>query len=225
MSAAAAAKASQISGSGWKGACANVIVGLTGGIATGKSTVTRMFREVGAYVVDADVWARKVVEPGQPALAEIAEAFGQDVIRPDGTLDRQALAAIVFHDPDARSRLNAITHPRVRAGMRSETEARLAVDPHSPIIWDVPLLFEGDTKNSVDCTILVYVDEATQRQRLMARDGFTEAEAQARIAAQMSIEQKRALADYVIDNGGSLEQTKAQVLRLWDELCRRNEHA
>ncbi len=195
-----------------------MIVGLTGGIATGKSTVTNMLRELGAHVVDADVWARKVVEPGSPALQEIAEAFGRDVIRPDGTLNRPALAAVVFRDERARQRLNAITHPRVRDGMRQETEQYLREHPGQPIVWDVPLLFEGETKNLVDTTVLVYVDEATQLQRLMERDGLSQEDALARIRAQMPIEEKRKLAHHIIDNRGTREQTREQVARLWNTL-------
>ncbi|MCL6548260.1 MAG: dephospho-CoA kinase [Alicyclobacillus sp.] len=192
-----------------------MIVGLTGGIATGKSTVTRILRELGAYVVDADVWARRVVEPGTPGLAEIVEAFGPGVLNEDGTLNRKALAAVVFHDEAARRTLNRITHPRVREGMRQETDDYLARHPGCPVVWDVPLLFEGDTRAMVDVTVLVYADERTQLARLMARDGLPEAEAEARIAAQMPIEEKRRLADYVIDNTGTLKHTREQVERLW----------
>lgn len=195
-----------------------MIIGLTGGIATGKSTVTAILRELGAYVVDADVWARRVVEPGQPALREIAEAFGDGVLLPDGTLNRKALAAIVFQDERARQTLNQITHPRVREGMREETKRYQAVHPGEPVVWDVPLLFEGDTSRLVDRTVVVYADEGTQLVRLMARDGLSEAEARARIAAQMPIEEKRRLADYVIDNTGTVEQTREQVTRLWHDL-------
>nr|WP_156040089.1 dephospho-CoA kinase [Alicyclobacillus macrosporangiidus] len=196
-----------------------VIVGLTGGIATGKSTVTQMLRDLGAYVVDADVWARRVVEPGTPGLQEIAAAFGPEVLNPDGTLNRARLGAIVFHDEAARLRLNAITHPRVRAGMKEETERYLAAHPDEPIVWDVPLLFEGETRFLVNVTVLVWCDEATQLRRLMARNGLDEAEAMARIRAQMPMEEKRRMADYVIDNGGTLEETRAQVVTLWERLC------
>jgi dephospho-CoA kinase len=194
------------------------VVGLTGGIATGKSTVTEMLRGLGAYVVDADVWARKVVERGSPALAEIKQAFGSQVIQPDGTLNRPALAGIVFHNPDARALLNAITHPRVRAGMKSETEAYHVQSPNLPVVWDVPLLFEGETRHLVDKTLLVYVDEQTQVDRLMVRDSFTLEDAQARIASQLPIEQKRQWADYVIDNRGTIDETREQVERVWENL-------
>ncbi|MCL6517647.1 dephospho-CoA kinase [Alicyclobacillus sp.] len=196
-----------------------MIVGLTGGIATGKSTVTQMLRDLGAFVVDADVWARRVVEPGTPGLREIVEAFGPQVLRPDGTLDRARLGAIVFHDEAARQRLNAITHPKVRAGMKAETERYRAEHPGEPVVWDVPLLFEGETRFLVDVTVLVWCDEKTQLHRLMARNGLDEAEAMARIRAQMPLEEKRRMADYVIDNGGDLEATRLQVERVWANLC------
>ncbi|QSO46760.1 dephospho-CoA kinase [Alicyclobacillus mengziensis] len=197
-----------------------MIVGLTGGIATGKSTVTSMLRELGAYVVDADVWARKVVEKGSPGLAGIVQAFGPGILQGDGTLNRAALGQIVFQDAEARQRLNDITHPKVRDGMRQETAAYLEKHPDTPIVWDVPLLFEGETRNLVDVTILVYIPEEVQRMRLMSRDGLSEEDANRRISAQMPIEEKRALATYVIDNSGSLDNTREQVTRIWSKLCK-----
>ncbi|QSO51979.1 dephospho-CoA kinase [Alicyclobacillus curvatus] len=197
-----------------------MIVGLTGGIATGKSTVTSMLRELGAYVVDADVWARKVVEKGSQGLAEIVETFGPAVLLSDGALNRPALGQIVFQDEEARQRLNAITHPKVREGMREETLTYQEQHPDMPIVWDVPLLFEGETRRLVDVTVLVYTPEEVQRVRLMHRDGLSLEDANRRIAAQMPIEQKRALATYVIDNTGSLENTREQVARIWTKLCK-----
>lgn len=195
-----------------------VIIGLTGGIASGKSTVTRMLREVGAYVIDADVWARRVVETGSDGLREITAAFGDVVLHPDGSLNRQALAGIVFYDADKRAHLNAITHPKIRTGMKRETEDYLREHPGEPVIWDVPLLYEGDTRHLVDESILVYVPESVQLRRLIERDGLSQADAGARINAQMPIEQKRSYADYIIDNSGDPEETKAQVQQLWQTL-------
>jgi len=191
------------------------IVGLTGGIASGKSTVSSMLRELGAYVVDADVWARRVVEPGSDGLSEIVSAFGSDILMPDGTLNRPRLATIIFHDASQRDVLNRITHPRVREGMLAETAAYASQKPGQPVIWDVPLLFEGETHHLVGATILVYVPLHVQKERLMARNQLTEAEALARIAAQMPLDDKRSLATYVIDNSQSLEFTREQVQRIW----------
>jgi dephospho-CoA kinase len=192
-----------------------VIVGLTGSIACGKSTVTQMLRDLGAYVVDADVWARKVVEPGSEGLNAIVRAFGTQVLTADGHLNRKALGQIVFGDEAKRQMLNAITHPLVRAGMKAETEAYFRDRPNSPIVWDVPLLFEGETKNYVDVTVVVYVDEETQLQRLMRRDGISRDDAMKRIRSQLPIEEKKKLADYVIDNRGTIEQTRKQVEQTW----------
>ncbi|GGJ13437.1 dephospho-CoA kinase [Alicyclobacillus cellulosilyticus] len=193
-----------------------MIVGLTGGIATGKSTVSSMLRELGAFVVDADVWARKVVEPGTEGLREVVARFGPGVLNPDGSLNRRALAEMVFQDEAARNDLNAIVHPRVRAGMMAETKARLKLHPHDPVVWDVPLLFEGPTRDMVDVTVLVYAPEEVQLRRIMARDGLDERAARLRIKAQMPIEEKRRLADFVIDNSHSLDETKEQVQRVWE---------
>lgn len=195
-----------------------MIYGLTGGIATGKSTVTGLLRHLGAFVVDADVWARRVVEPGSDGLHEIVAVFGSSVLQPDGSLNRQALGSIIFYDSHLREHLNAITHPKIRQGMKQETAAYLAEHPEQPVIWDVPLLYEGETRNLVDESILVYIPESVQLERLMARDGLSREDAQARIASQMSIERKRSFADYIVDNAGDLEQTKVQVQQLWQKL-------
>lgn len=191
------------------------IAGLTGGIASGKSTVTQIFRGLGGYVVDADVWARRVVEPGSEGLQEIVESFGMGVLTKRQELDRKALGQLIFSDAAARERLNAITHPRVRAGMQSETDDYAHRHPGEPVIWDVPLLFEGDTHRLVQRTVFVYVTAATQLARLMARDGIDEASAKARIAAQWPMDDKKRLATYVIDNEGSLEITREQVKTVW----------
>ncbi|WP_371826301.1 dephospho-CoA kinase [Alicyclobacillus fastidiosus] len=192
-----------------------MIVGLTGGIGTGKSTVSDMLRQMGAYVVDADVWARRVVEPGSEGLEEIRKTFGDVVLERDGRLNRKALGQLIFGDEALRVRLNEITHPRIRLGMKRETEEYFKVHPGEPVVWDVPLLFEGETKRLVDCTILVYTPPEIQLARLMSRDQSTESEAKARIAAQMPIDEKRPFATYIIENDGTLEKTREQVQLVW----------
>lgn len=189
------------------------VLGLTGGIGSGKSTVAAMFRELGADVVDADLLAREVVEPGQPALRGIARAFGDAVIRPDGRLDRGKLAAIVFADPAARARLNAITHPHIRGRMRQEVEARR--DQSGTLILDIPLLLETPRPGFLERVIVVWVDAATQFRRLTERDGLSETDARRRIAAQMPLDAKKSMADDVVDNSGTLEETRRQVKALY----------
>lgn len=185
------------------------VLGLTGGIGSGKSVVDAMFRELGAEVIDADALAREVVEPGKPALQEIVSSFGTDMLLPDGRLDRPRLAAMIFSDPSARERLNAITHPRIRQRMAEEVAARSGQP--GVLILDIPLLYENGPSVDVERVIVVWVDEATQIQRLMERDHLTEEQARQRTAAQMPLDEKRRRADHVIDNSGSREDTRRQV--------------
>jgi len=194
-----------------------MIIGLTGGIATGKSTVSNMLRARGAAIVDADQVAREVVEPGEPALQEIVRRFGPEILNEDGALNRKKLGEIVFADPARRKELEAITHPAIRARMRERVAALAAEDPDRLIVADIPLLFEGGLQRQYECVLLVYVPREIQKERLMKRDGLTEAEAEKRLAAQMDIEEKKRLADYVIDNRGTLAETERQV----DEFLRR----
>jgi dephospho-CoA kinase len=185
------------------------VLGLTGGIGSGKSMVASMFAQLGADVIDADRLARDVVEPGQPALEEIASAFGRDILLPDGRLDRGKLGRIIFADPVARVTLNAITHPRIRERMDAEIAARQSGP--GVLIVDIPLLYENERTGSVETVIVVWVDTQTQLRRLVERNGLSEHEARQRIAAQMPLDEKRARADVVIDNSGSPENTRRQV--------------
>ena len=185
------------------------VLGLTGGIGSGKSMVASMFANLGAEVIDADQLAREVVEPGQPALEEIATAFGREILLPDGRLDRGKLARIIFADPIARARLNAITHPRIQE--RMATEMALRGSRPGVLIVDIPLLYENDRTGTVDSVIVVWVDTKTQLRRLVERDGLTADEARQRIAAQMPLDEKRARADLVVDNSGSRQNTRRQV--------------
>lgn len=193
------------------------ICGLTGGIASGKSTVARRLRELGVPVVDADAVAREVVEPGTPALAEIVASFGASLLDPDGKLDRKALAARVFGDDAARRRLEAIVHPRVAERTR-ERFAELEAAGERLAFYDVPLLVEKGLHAVFRPVVVVALSEEEQIRRAVARDGATEAEVRARIAAQLPLAEKIAVADHVIDNAGSLEATLAQVDALVAEL-------
>ena len=189
-------------------------VGLTGGIGSGKSTVARLLAEHGALVIDADQIAREVVEPGQPALTEIAERFGPDVITTDGSLDRAALAAIVFADAVALADLNAITHPRIAV----RTAQLIAAAPDDAVVvYDMPLLVENDLAEGWDHVIVVEADREVRVRRLIER-GLDEADIEARMSRQASDEQRRAVADVVIDNSGDLDSLRAQVDHTWPHL-------
>ncbi len=197
-----------------------VIFGLTGGIATGKSTVSAMLRQRGAVIVDADYWAREVVKPGSEGLEMIRRQFGDAYLHPDGTLNREKMASLVFSDEEARRRLNAITHPLIRQKMDEQVQMALKADPKAIVVMDIPLLIESIVKGErrVDKIILVYVPEPIQLERLMRRNGLSREEAVSRIRAQMPIDEKRPYADFIIDNSGPLEQTEEQVDRLMDKL-------
>ncbi len=185
------------------------VIGLTGGIGTGKSTVSRMFERLGAVVIDADAIVHELQAPGTPLLQEMVGAFGASILDAEGALDRAALAELVFRDPEARARLNALVHPRVAAEMaRRLHEARAAGAPL--VVLDIPLLLETG-RGGFDAVVVVYAPEEVQVRRQMERDGCSRQEAEARVRAQMSIEEKRRRADYVIDNSGTLEETERQV--------------
>jgi dephospho-CoA kinase len=186
------------------------LVGLTGGIASGKSTVAKILERLGAAVINADALSREVVEPGKDAWKEIIDAFGAGVLQPDQTLDRQKLRTVIFNDSDGRKKLEAIIHPRVRA-LAEEKIREHAVAGYSIIVYEVPLLFEGNLHEWLRPVILVACDVDTQRARLQERDRLTQTEAQKHIDAQMSLEEKRRLADYVIENDSSLADLEQQV--------------
>ncbi len=192
------------------------LVGITGGIATGKSTVTHMLRALGAKVLDADEIAREVVAPGSPALLEI-QARWPDVIGPDGALDRKKLAAHIFSKPEDRKALDAITHPRIQARVLERTHA-LWDEGERVVFYDAPLLIENRLHELLNGVVLVVVPRDVQLQRLMQRNGLTKEEAEARIASQMPLEDKKRHATWLIDNSGSLEQTRAQVEKVWQEV-------
>ena len=185
-------------------------IGLTGGIASGKSTVADMFADLGIPVIDTDLIARDVVAPGQPALQEIREAFGAGVIAEDGSLDRPAMRALVFAEDGARRRLEAILHPRIRASTREQADA--AGGPYQIIV--VPLLLESSLRAFVDRVLVVDCEEETQVARLLSRDAESESQARRILAAQASRAERLAIADDVIANEGDLDDTREQVRRL-----------
>jgi len=196
-------------------------VGLTGGIGSGKSEVARRLAERGAVLIDADVAARKVVEPGSPGLARIAAAFGDGVLRPDGSLNRERLGEIVFADPGLRAELNAIVHPMVREWMQAAERAAVQTDGDAIVVHDVPLLAESRGKAGFDPVIVVDVPPELQLERLVRLRGMPAEQARARMAAQASREQRLAVADVVIDNSGSLEDLDRRVAEVWADLERR----
>ncbi len=195
-------------------------VALTGGIASGKSTVADLLAARGALLIDSDVLAREVVEPGTPGLAAIVERFGPGVLTADGSLDRQELGALIFADPKARTDLNAITHPLVRA-RRAELVA--AAPPGSVVVSVIPLLVETGLASAFDGVIVVDVPESVQIERLRARNGLSVAEARARLAAQASRQDRLDVADWVVDNSGTLADLDGQVDRIWACLVKQND--
>jgi len=196
-------------------------VGLTGGIGSGKSAVSERLAALGAVVIDADKAARAVVEPGTPGLARIEEAFGTEVLAPDGSLDRAKLAGIVFGDDAARARLNAIVHPLVHEHMRDAEKAAIgAGGPDAVIVHDVPLLAEGGRGNEFGIVIVVDASPEVQVQRLSAQRGMPEDQARARMSAQATRDQRLAVAGIVIDNSGTLADLDRRVAEVWSDLRR-----
>ncbi|MFO7981914.1 MAG: dephospho-CoA kinase [Desulfuromonadales bacterium] len=197
-----------------------MVLGVTGGIAAGKSMVTEAFRQMGAAIVSADQLARDVVRPGTQVLERLVERFGRDILRSDGHLDRPALASLVFSDSRARKDLNAIMHPAI-AELADKRLEELKARQTELIVYEVPLLFEAGAEKRVDAVLVVTAREDVQLRRLMQRDGLDEEQARARLEAQMPQAQKVARADYVIDNSGSRDETLHQVRDLFTELTRR----
>ena len=196
-----------------------LLVGLTGGIGSGKSTVARMLEQRGAVVFDADLLARKAVEMGTPGYQAVVERFGADVLAPGGDLDREALASIVFADPAARRDLEAIVHPEVRRMFAEGTEEHR--DSNRVVVFSAPLLVETGMHTAFEVLLVVSTTVITQVQRLMRDRGMSEDAVRARIAAQAPLEDKAAVADVLIDNEGSIEELEAQVERAWADLVAR----
>ncbi|MFY4727714.1 dephospho-CoA kinase [Nitrospira sp. BLG_2] len=197
---------------------AMMLVGLTGGVATGKSTIAKMFRQCGAIVIDADELARDVVQPGKPAWREIVMAFGRGILHPDSTIDRHALGAIVFRDKKNLRRLERIIHPRVarqQVKLAKQAEKR---NPHAVVIYDVPLLFEAGIDKRVDKIIVVTADRETQIARLRKRNGLSRSEALRRIRNQLPLTKKRRLANYILDGTRDRRRLAREVFKLFKDL-------
>jgi dephospho-CoA kinase len=199
-----------------------VVIGLTGGIASGKSTVSNMIRKQGIRVIDADKIAREVVEIGKPAYEQIVKTFGQDILHEDKTINREKLGALIFSEEKKRQELNQIVHPAVREEMLKQIEEEKAHQAKI-VVLDIPLLFESKLTYLVDKTIVVYVDKETQLKRLMKRNSYSEEEAKMRIDSQLPLMEKVKLADEIIHNQGSIEETRAQVHELINKVIRNEE--
>ena len=197
-----------------------MLIGLTGGIASGKSLVAGELKRLGAYLIDADEIAREVVKRGLPAYSEIVKEFGEKILNPDKTINRKELGRIVFSNSELRKRLEQITHPRIRKKIEAEISAIKAKNPKAVIVVDAALLIEGGLYKKMDKVIVVCADEKTQIKRLTERDGLAIEDAKNRIASQMPLKEKRRYADFVIENveGKSREEVKEEVKRVFDRL-------
>lgn len=192
------------------------VIGITGGPASGKSLVAREFKRLGADVIDADRVAREVLAPGKEAYKEVVRAFGSGVLRPDGTIDRKALAKIVFSDPERLALLNSITHPPIIEIIKKRISVMRRSEAKGPVVVDAPLLFETGLDTEMDAVIVVRADMEEMVRRIMARDGLSRSEALSRIGAQMPVDEKARRADYVIDSSKDPDRTRAEARRLYE---------
>ncbi|WP_373501102.1 dephospho-CoA kinase [Desulfococcus sp.] len=192
-----------------------IIAGLTGGIATGKTTVAAFLRQAGAVIIDADRIARDAVRQGLPAWRNIVESFGREILQEDGEIHREKLGRIIFHDAGRKETLNQIVHPFVFEGMADQMKKIQEADPDAVVIQDIPLLFEAGMHHRLPRIIVVYIPEPLQIARLMERNHLSEADAMARIRSQISIEEKKKRADILIDNSGTLDQTRSRSLEVY----------
>lgn len=190
-----------------------MVIGLTGSIASGKSTVSGILRELGAIIIDADLIAREVVEPGSDTLGKIVQAFGTDIITATGHLDRKKLGSLIFQDQSLRTKLNEIIHPAIRQEMLQQRDAAIAAEKEL-IILDIPLLFESKLEHFVEKILVVYVPEEIQLQRLMERDRISYDEARLKINSQIPMSEKRDKGHAFIDNSGTIDETKQQVIKI-----------
>ena len=201
------------------------IVGLTGGIASGKSLVARVFKDLGAHVIDADRIVHELLEPEQPACREVLEHFGKDIMLPNGGIDRRKLGEIVFNDPEKRAWLNSCLHPKVFSVYTSQVQHLHSRQPDAMVVLNAALLIETGYHRKMDKTVVIYADREQQIERLFLRDKFTREQALARIMSQMPLAEKRAHADYVIDNTGSREDAEVQARKVFQKLKRDAERA
>ncbi|WP_026771084.1 dephospho-CoA kinase [Sediminibacillus terrae] len=190
-----------------------LVIGLTGGIASGKSTIAGFLAEWNIPIIDADIISRQVVEKGETAYERIVDVFGEEVLLSDGNLDRGKLGKLIFRDKEKREQLNDIVHPAVREKMLEQRDA-FAAKGEEAVVLDIPLLYESSLTHFVDKVLVVYVDEETQRRRLMNRNGFSEEEATERMTAQMPLDKKAKMADEIIDNNGTIESSRQQLLTI-----------
>ena len=194
------------------------VIGLTGGIATGKSTVSSILKNAGAVIIDADRIARDAVKKGLPAYQEIIDAFGENILLPNGEIDRGLLGDIIFNDPQKKQLLNSIVHPHVRKETNLKLKHIKKTHPNTIVILDIPLLMEAQMHKNFSEVIVVYAPEHTQIERLMQRDGISKADALARVRSQMSIEEKKDLATIVIDNSGTRKNTRKRTLEIFQRI-------
>ncbi|AQX53525.1 dephospho-CoA kinase [Priestia flexa] len=194
-----------------------IVVGLTGGIASGKSTVSAIFREMNIPVIDADQIAKEVVQNGRVAYSKIVEAFGKEILQEDLEINRAALGQIIFHNEQERQKLNSIVHPEVRSEMLKQKE-QLIAEQYQLVVLDIPLLFESKLTYLVDQVIVVHVNELVQLERLQKRNNLSKEDALARIKSQLPLTEKAKMADFIIDNNGSIDETKEQVIKLVSKL-------
>ncbi|MGP6151150.1 dephospho-CoA kinase [Priestia flexa] len=194
-----------------------IVVGLTGGIASGKSTVSAIFREMNIPVIDADQIAKEVVQNGRVAYSKIVEVFGKEILQEDLEINRAALGQIIFHNEQERQKLNSIVHPEVRSEMLKQKE-QLIAEQYQLVVLDIPLLFESKLTYLVDQVIVVHVNELVQLERLQKRNNLSKEDALARIKSQLPLTEKAKMADFIIDNNGSIDETKEQVIKLVSKL-------
>jgi len=194
-----------------------IVVGLTGGIASGKSTVAAIFREMSIPIIDADQIAKEVVQNGRAAYSKIVETFGKGILQEDLEINRAALGQIIFHNEQERQKLNSIVHPEVRKEMLKQKE-QLIAEQYQLVVLDIPLLFESKLTYLVDQVVVVYVNELVQLERLQKRNNLSKEDALARIKSQLPLTEKVKMADFVINNNGSIAETKEQVIKLVSKL-------